>query len=87
MGDLMNYKSVIDNYFDDEKIKIVFYDNQIYIDNYQDLSNFDSKKIIIKGANIIVEIEGEKLVISKLLDKELLIIGKINKIGFINNGE
>lgn len=83
----MNYKSIVDNYFDEKELKIVVYENKIYIDNYRSLNNFDTNKIIISGEYKKIEIIGEDLNVSRLLERELLVTGKILKVGFIDNGK
>jgi sporulation protein YqfC len=87
MGDNMNYKNIIDNYFDEKELKMVIYEDKIYIDNYKELNNFDNSKIIISGENKVIEINGNNLIISRLLNKELLITGKILEMGFKENGK
>ncbi|MFA5602483.1 MAG: YabP/YqfC family sporulation protein [Bacilli bacterium] len=83
----MNYKNIIDNYFDEKELKLIIYEDKIYIDNYKELNNFDSSKIVISGENKIIEINGDDLIISRLLNKELLITGKILEMGFKKNGK
>lgn len=83
----MNYKNIIENYFDGENIKILLYENKVYIDNYKSLNNFDKDKIIVVGKDKNIEIIGDNLLVSKLLDKELLVTGKILNVSFLENGK
>ena len=54
----------------------------INIINYKDIIDFSDNKVIIDGTNINIIISGKSLVISKLLDEEVLITGDISKIEF-----
>lgn len=70
------------NYILENEFKILFLSNKINIVNYIDIDHFDSNKIIIKYDKGLVIINGEELIISKLLQDEILIMGKVNKLEF-----
>ena len=70
------------NYIIDNKFKINIWENQIHIINYLDIEHFDDKEIVIKIENKKIKIKGEELIITKLLEEELLINGKIRNIEF-----
>lgn len=72
----------IKNYILENEFKILFLPNKINIVNYIDIDHFDSNKIIIKYDKGLVIINGEELIISKLLQDEILIMGKVNKLEF-----
>ena len=80
MGDIMldNLRS----YVLEDKFKITIFINKIDIQNYQEIDHFDDVKIIVRYNQGHVIIKGENLTISKLLNDELLIIGKIKNILF-----
>lgn len=63
---------------DDFEIRI--YKNKVNIVNYDSIGHFDSNKIIIyyNAGNILIK--GENLVVSKLLNDEVLITGTIQNI-------
>ena len=70
------------NYILENKFRINIYENNIDIINYKEIDHFDDKIIIVryeKGINIV---KGEELIITKLLEDELLINGKIRNIEF-----
>ncbi len=70
------------NYILESDFKIIYLTNKLNIVNYNDISHFDSNKIIINYNDGSVLISGKSLVVSKLLKDELLIEGSINKIEF-----
>ena len=74
----------IRNYIMDEEFKITVFENKIDIENYVEIDHFDDKKITINYEKGKVIINGNELVIEKLLDDEILISGLIVKIEFIN---
>ncbi len=80
MGDIMldNLRS----YVLEDKFKITIFINKIDIQNYKEIDHFDDTKIIVRYNRGHVIIKGENLTISKLLNDELLIIGKIKNILF-----
>ena len=70
------------NYILENKFKINIYDNNIDIINYIEIEHFDDKIIIVKYEKGIVTVKGENLIITKLLEDELLINGQIRDIEF-----
>ncbi|HHT38823.1 MAG TPA: hypothetical protein GXZ95_05410 [Mollicutes bacterium] len=68
------------DYIYDRKMSIHIYENKVNIVNYNEISHFNSNKVVVvyDDGNIIVE--GKNLVVSKLLDNEILISGKIKRI-------
>ena len=67
---------------DDFEIRV--YKNKINIVNYDSIGHFDSNKIIIYYSLGTILIKGENLVVSKLLNDEVLITGKIQNIELRN---
>lgn len=61
---------------------MIIFDKKVDIVNYDEIDHFDDNKIIIRNKEKIVIIKGEELVISKLLEDEMLIFGKVNGIEF-----
>jgi sporulation protein YqfC len=66
---------ILENEF---RINILY--NKINIVNYQEIDHFDDEKIIIRYDRGIAIIKGKNLIITKLLNDELLIEGKIRNI-------
>jgi len=70
----------IRSYFIDEEFQIIYLPNQIDIINYQEIDSFDDEKIRIRYKEGVLVIGGKNLSINKLLEDEVLIGGKIEKI-------
>ena len=64
----------------EEDFKMQYIEKKLGIANYNDISHFDSNKIIISYKNGSVLISGGNLIVSKLIKDELLIEGNIEKI-------
>lgn len=73
----MKFINKIDRYLENKNYEIILKENQINIINYQEIIDFSISKISVNCGNKIISIEGNNLIISKMLDDELLIIGSI----------
>lgn len=78
IGDNMLDK--LDNYLNDKKFKIVLEENSLYIANYSRIISLEEQYISILTKNKRISITGNNLSLKKILEKELLIEGNINKI-------
>jgi len=78
----MNVIDGIRSYILEDDSKIMIVNNKINITNYVDIGHFDNNKIIIKLNKKNIIIKGNDLVVSKLLDSEILITGEIYNIEF-----
>ena len=78
----MNIVDGIRSYILENDLKITIVNKNINIVNYKDIGHFDSDKIVVKtdGKDIIVK--GSDLVVSKLMNSEILITGDFNTIEF-----
>ena len=77
--------SIIDgirSYILENDLKITILNNKINILNYIDIGHFDSNKIVIKTDSKDIIIKGNDLVVSKLMNKEVLITGEFNILEF-----
>ncbi len=72
----------IKSYILEEDFKFIFSNNKIDVINYTSIPHFDSEKIIVTNETNDIIIKGKNLVISKLLNKEIMIEGKIQNIEF-----
>ncbi len=70
----------LDNYLYDKEYKIIIKENYVNIINYDEIINFTLTNITVKYKNILIVIEGNNLTISKMIDNEVLITGKISNI-------
>lgn len=83
MGDIMlNKFNNLRTYILENEFKITILTGRIDIVNYLEIDHFDDTKIIVRFEKGIVIIKGENLTISKLLNDELLILGKIKAVEF-----
>ena len=73
------FKNLIE-YIHDNKLKIIASKKEVNIINFKEILGFDEKQIIIASNEAIITISGNNLIINKLLDNEVLIIGEIEKI-------
>ena len=75
---------VLDNYVNDKNFSIIYKNNKLDIINYSKILDFSDTKISISYFNNIYIINGTNLVISKMMEEELLITGNIESISFNN---
>lgn len=80
MGDKMLRD--IRNYILEDDFKMIYLVNKLDIVNYDDIVHFDTDKIIVRYDKGSVVIRGEDMIISKLLDCEILISGAIKSAEF-----
>jgi len=78
----LNISTGIKSYILEKDTKIIILNNKINVVNYIDIGHFDSNKIVIKLKDKNIIINGNELVISKLLDDEILITGDLYNIEF-----
>ena len=76
----MKLISKLDRYLEERNYEIILKDNKINIINYKEILDFSESKISLRCDNKIINIEGKNLIISKMLDEELLITGIIFNI-------
>lgn len=74
---LFNY---LDRYLTDNEYKITITNNYLNIINYQEILDFSNKEIAIRHTNGLTIIKGNDLVVSKMMNEELLIKGDIKSI-------
>ncbi len=78
----MNFIQKLTDYIYDKELTINIYQNKINIINYIDIPHFDTNKVIIKHEQGNIIITGYNIVVTKLLDNELLIHGELKNIEF-----
>lgn len=78
----MNIINGIRSYINDSDTKLTIFNNKINIVNYIDIGHFDNNKIVVKLKNKDIIIKGKELVVSKLINDEILITGEFNNIEF-----
>lgn len=70
----------IRGYLLEEEFTVNIFKNKINVVNYTNIDHFDFNKVVIRYKEGILKIIGNDLVVSKLLNDEILIIGEIHKI-------
>ena len=70
----------LDNYLYDREYKIIVKDNEVNIINYDEIIEFTLERISVKYKDKKILVEGQNLVISKMVDNEILITGTISVI-------
>ena len=70
----------IRNYIENNDFKIVVLNNKVNVVNYKDIIKISTQLISLDSGTDIVNIKGDNLVLGKLLDNEILIVGKISSI-------
>lgn len=76
----MKLISKVRNYLLEEEFKINVYKNKVNIVNYMSIGHFDSTKVVVIYNDGEVVIVGSSLVVSKLMNDEVLITGVIKNI-------
>lgn len=66
----------------DKTLKITVLENKVDINNYEEVLIFEENQILVATKNKTIRIKGENLIISRLLENELLIEGKIKTVEF-----
>jgi len=72
----------IRSYILDEEFKLIYLKNKVNIINYKSIGHFDSTKVIVRSNDFNVIIKGSNLVVTRLVNDEILITGTINNIEF-----
>lgn len=78
----MKLISSVRSYINNDNFSIIYKNNKLDVINYNEIVDFNSDLISFKYKNRIYYVKGKNLVISKMLDSEILIIGDIKEITF-----
>ena len=79
----MKFVRIIDNYVNEKKYSMIYKNNKLNIINYSEILDFSSKLISVRYNDKVYHVEGNDLVISKMMENEVLITGNISNIIFI----
>lgn len=71
-------------YVKDEEFRFTVYNDRIHIINYEKINTLNSDYILIESFNRKISIKGNNLVLNRLLEKEVLIIGEVKNIEVIH---
>lgn len=70
------------DYIQDNAFRITYLKSRLDVVNYTKLNYLENRKISVSYTEGIVVIKGQNLRIQKLLDDEILVVGKIENIEF-----
>ena len=76
----MKLINTLDRYLFEKDYKIIITNDCLNINNYDEIIDFSLTKIIIRCQNKKIIIEGRNLIITKMLDNEVLIKGTITNL-------
>lgn len=79
---MMKLIRMMDDYVNDKRYSMIYKNNKLNIINYSEIIDFSSNLISIRYEDNIYHINGDNLVISKMMDNEILITGNIDNIKF-----
>ena len=68
------------NIITDNKMKIIILENKVNVLGYTSIMLIDDDKILLNANDKTIKIIGKDLVITKLLNNELLIVGPVEEI-------
>lgn len=72
----------LDRYLIDKEYKITICGNKIHVMNYLEIEDFSSTRVVVRYQEGKTVLLGDDLVVSKMQDEELLIIGKLKSIEY-----
>ncbi|MBR2678117.1 MAG: YabP/YqfC family sporulation protein [Bacilli bacterium] len=74
----------ISNYVNDKEFRLTLYNDKIHIINYKKIISLENNYLSILCLDKKILVTGNNLILSKILDNELLIKGTINNIEVID---
>lgn len=72
----------MNNYLLDREFKVEVFSNNVHIINFEELLDFNNKEVKVKYNKKIVVVKGKDLVVTKMVEDEILITGLIEIIKF-----
>lgn len=67
----------------DDEFRFTVYSNRVHIINYDKIDSLNSDYILVSYSNKKVSIKGRDLVLNKMLNNELLVVGIVKNIEVI----
>ena len=74
---LFNY---LDRYISDDLFRVIITNYYVDIVNYDEIIDFSSKEVSVKYDRGVVVVKGDDLVVSKMMDDEVLIKGNVKSV-------
>lgn len=78
----MDISKKLRTYILEDEFQLNVFPDKVNVLNYSSIGHFDSNKIIIRYNQGSIHINGDHLVVSRLLNDEILITGSIKNIEF-----
>lgn len=78
----MKLKNLFDDYLNDKIYSMIYKNSKLNVINFDEIIDFSSTKVSLRHKNKIYNISGNELVISRMMDNEILITGNITNIEF-----
>ncbi len=75
----------LSNYINDKEFRFTVYENKIHIMNFTRIITLEENYVSFQSYHKKIIIEGNRLALQKLLEKEMLISGNITKIEVEND--
>ena len=72
----------LDRYLVDNEYKVTIHKDWVHIINYLEIVDFSSNRVVVKYRGGETVLEGLDLVVSKMMDDELVIEGKLCSIKY-----
>ena len=82
LGDIMLRK--VYEYVRDDEFRFTIFKDRIHIVNYHRIKSLNSDLVLFSDNDREFSIKGKNLILNKLLDNEVLILGEVYKIEVIN---
>lgn len=74
---LFNY---LDRYMADDLFRVIITNYYVDIVNYDEIIDFSSKEVSVKYDRGVVVVKGDDLVVSKMMDDEVIIKGNVKSV-------
>ncbi len=68
------------NFIMDNEFRVTFFENRIHVINYQELLSLSDEKIRLQAPHLKMTFIGKNLVLSKLLEDEIMVHGHLLKV-------
>jgi sporulation protein YqfC len=76
----MDIVNKVRNYLLEEEFSVNVYKDKVHVINYSSIGIFNSKNVTINYDGGTLNISGDNLIVKRLLDEEVLILGKIRNV-------
>lgn len=71
-------------YVKDDEFRFTVYNDRLHIINYEKINTLNSDYILVESLDKKINIKGNNLVLNRLLEKEVLIVGNVKSIEVLN---